>query len=184
MRYDSIAPKIQRILELFQRARGSAHVTSVWYGDYEFYSFAEAALIDRVAFEIQKAGITPSLVVKSAALYRAKYDHPGKGWNLRWDGGKNHGLWDTFNCNGERISDPPYLTTYEIIQKRLVSLDEAVQQLLEAAETNIYTRRVEASRLLKDTEVLKAGRWVPRMNEPSHRNTDLRVPTRSELTSA
>ena len=170
-----VGTKIQRILELFQRARGSAHVTSVWYGDFEFRAFAEAAVLDRVAFEIQKAGITPYLVATPEALYRAQYDFPGisqrrRGWTLRWDGGKNHGLWNTFNDNGERISEPPYLTTYEIIQKQLVSLDSAVQQLLETAETNVYTRREEASRLLRDTAIYETG----------HSDAHLRVPTRSD----
>ena len=134
------------------RARGSTHVTSVFYGNYRPIPFIQAAILDRIAFEVQKAGVVPGLYVGAGPLDAAGYRHRGEGWTLRWDGGKNHGLWNCFNHLGDRIEEPQYMTTYEIVSMNLLDLPAAVALLLEGAEANIHTRRLEASRLLKHTQ--------------------------------
>lgn len=146
-----MSDKIRRILQLFQRARGSTHVTSVYYGNYAPIPFIQAAILDRIAFEVQKAGVVPGLFIAPTALQSAGYEFPGKGWTLRWDGGKNHGLWNCFNDAGERCV-PEYMTTYEVINMNLLDLHTAVSLLLESAESYVHTRRLEASRLLKHTQ--------------------------------
>jgi hypothetical protein len=147
-----MSDQIRRILQLFQRARGSTHITSVWYGDYLPIPFIQAAILDRIAFEVQKAGVVPELFIPARPLQDVGYQFAGKGWTLKWDGGKNHGLWNCFNQFGERCPHQEYMTTYEIVNKGLLDLPTAVSQLLEAAEVNIHTRRLEASRLLKHTQ--------------------------------
>lgn len=159
-----MSDKIRRILQLFQRAKGSTHVTSVWYGDYRPIPFIQAAILDRIAFEVQKAGVVPGLFLPPRPLQDAGYKFAGKGWSLWWDGGKNHGLWNCFNHLDERC-EPEYLTTYEIVSKDLLDLPTAVTLLLERAEETIHIKRLEASRLLKHTQDIDfidepAGRMV------------------------